>query len=442
MSPLFLFLFFLYQGGYLEGCHGFEVSVSVSGDDDGEVEVKILEVLLFNQGELLSLSCLSSESSQSSACYDGSIETSCTLTPSLPLIISSNGHYFDRIVILSSEGRVYGSLVSVSAEGSVFWEDSIRDKSSMHVFDIETAAQLNYPVQIVSTFSYNGEPAAAFHVEYLYHTVSEFIIVESWYTISGELKPELYFQRDDNRKLFEPFMSKIRYVVIDSVPARPHDWVDPSHQWMREESYDAFWVDDYQRKAARNYVDPTSRTLVICTDSDEIPRREIVAQLRNVALYDLFRYTVPLQMYFFYYSFRWMSVDTWYHPFIINAQGYHELDNLIYARVHPPEEASRSIPNAGWHLSYFLSHEDVVRKVESFPHREFDRPEFKADDHVHDCLLNGADIYQRENFKLQAIDPYKHAAELPQGWEAFHSQILRKQGLREDKKSDYSSKMY
>ena len=56
----------------------------------------------------------------------------------------------------------------------------------------------------------------------------------------------------------------------------------------------------------------------------------------------------------------------------------------------------RVLPNAGVHLSYFLSRADLRRKLASFAHRECDLPEHKTDEHLTACFCEGRDLMNRE----------------------------------------------
>jgi hypothetical protein len=231
----------------------------------------------------------------------------------------------------------------------------------------------NFPVSTVVTFSYNGEPAAFFHVKYLYDIVNLFIIVESRYTISGQEKSSLFFEEPQTQLKYSPYLDKIFYVVLDAIPPRPNNYIKPGlHDWMKNVSYDAFWADNYQRVTVRHYIEPTMKAIIVCADADEIISKEVLSSLKDEVLYDsgYFRLSQKIPMHMLYYNFNWY-MGSWAHPFVVDVPGYLAIDDYVQARVNQPSFLSDK--SSGWHLSYFLSRESIRNKISSFPHREFDR---------------------------------------------------------------------
>ena len=102
----------------------------------------------------------------------------------------------------------------------------------------------------------------------------------------------------------------------------------------------------------------------------------------------------------------------------------------LQSRVITAIDDSVEILHGGWHLSYFLSKEDIVRKVESFPHREYDLMEFKTHQHVEDCLQKGLDLYKRGDVQLDAVNLEANEHLWPQGWREYHEYVKRLQGVR------------
>jgi hypothetical protein len=85
----------------------------------------------------------------------------------------------------------------------------------------------------------------------------------------------------------------------------------------------------------------------------------------------------------------------------------------------------------GWHLSYFLSSKDIARKIESFPHREFDHEQFKVGDHVKRCVQTGADILMRDDFKLGRVSHATSSHMLPEGWQRLQDRLMKIQQQEE-----------
>ena len=79
------------------------------------------------------------------------------------------------------------------------------------------------PALLIITFPYNGEPMALLHLKYLYHFVDMFVIIEARWTHSGRRKPYLYFYK--NYHSFLPYAKKIHFLLIDSFPPMPKQYV-------------------------------------------------------------------------------------------------------------------------------------------------------------------------------------------------------------------------
>lgn len=79
--------------------------------------------------------------------------------------------------------------------------------------------------------------------------------------------------------------------------------------------------------------------------------------------------------------------------------------------------------DGGWHLSYYMGLADLARKLESFSHSEYDAPEFKAADHVLECIRTGRDLFNRgPAFDMLAAGP-ELRAQRPFGWEVFAKRL-------------------
>jgi beta-1,4-mannosyl-glycoprotein beta-1,4-N-acetylglucosaminyltransferase len=367
------------------------------------------------------------------------------------LRIDTNGLYFDQILISSSDDTIFGTLIEVSSDSNSlpFWSSQIKDKSNIHFFDLGELALTNFPVQIVDSFSYNGEPVALFHVQYLYPVINEFIIVESWITHSGLRKPFLFFQQPHIASQFAPYMDKITYLIVDEVPPRPQDYLMSFVPDDRD--HDAFWRENYQRIIGQQYLqdraaDPSSpisldKTIVMCVDSDEIFNRNMLSTFRDLRLFpssaevassssssplfsnhQKFKFRLEL----FYYNFNWSSGTPWDLAFLTDLQSYLLIKDFLGARV-TIEPKDYFVMSSGWHLSYFTSIDDIIRKIESMAHREYDLEEFKLREEVKRQVKEGKDLYRRDDLKLLPFDFESNEMQLPEGWEALQRVLLRLQ---------------
>lgn len=260
-------------------------------------------------------------------------------------------------------------------------------------------------IAVIDTFIYNGEPVAALRLKLLYPHVTQFVIVEARQTHTGQVKPELFTER--HADVFAPYIDKIKFIIIDEFPEPVHPTMT-SKSWIRE---------NYQRDIALKYITDTySEYILMVCDVDEIPSPNVVAALPS--RYFGLEYPTSFEMHFFYYNFGWKKKTMWNNSFCINDIGIRKASSTL---SNMRGNNSLYIPNAGWHASYFLSVGELVRKIESFAHTEYDLPDFKRVSHIQDCFATGKDIFARGvDEDLVAFDP----SYLPQDLRDFHSQIV------------------
>jgi len=266
---------------------------------------------------------------------------------------------------------------------------------------------------IIDAFCYNGEPIALQRLAYLFDQVDAFIIVEARESFSGIPKPFLHFERNSDQ--FAPFASKIIFHAIDRFPDMPEDWpkTNAKHTWMVSDAYASWWRETYQRDAIydayKKHFAPQQKSILLCADCDEIPRKHIFQTIRD-GLYDVCHTPIFLEMKFFYYSTKWLKPYHWYKAFIINDRGLAQY-SLTNCRVGMA--VNRYMPNAGWHFSYFLSIEELQQKVASFSHREYDKHEFTNAAHIKVCFDTGADLFKRSGTEDMQPTPPDVLAEVP-----------------------------
>ena len=216
--------------------------------------------------------------------------------------------------------------------------------------------------------------------------VDYFIVLESAVDFHDRPKP-LYVQ--DNWSRFSDFHPKMIHHVLN-VTGRTFS--DP---WAREH---------FSRNAMMDQVFPTLKgdrdrevqqgDVIIVSDVDEIPRPEIIKSLRNCE----FPRRLGLRTVYFRYSFQWtLREEQWRHP---QATFYNGPKNTVRPEDLRMGKVDAEIWNAGWHCSSCLgSLKDMVNKVTSFSHSEFNRPDF----------VDPAKILQRVR---QGRDPYNRTAKI------------------------------
>ena len=268
-------------------------------------------------------------------------------------------------------------------------------------------------VSVIDTFCFNGEWVVPMRLEYLNDWVDAFVIVESHWTHSGLRKPQLF--KDIYADWFVPYAHKIHWVIVNDFPEVTAEWLETyrAQSWMRDNQVHWF-REAYQRDVAGDYIrrhllgggnaGSAGDCIVHVSDADEIP---------NVSLFHsefkpaILAYTVPvyLEQVFFYYNFHWRKTYKWHRAYVIpGAQLTAKGTSLTQWRVCPSTD-SFIVSNAGWHFSYFMTPEELQKKLAAFAHRECDQERWNSLEHIHRCISQGLDLFERDNEAMTYYDP-------------------------------------
>lgn len=218
--------------------------------------------------------------------------------------------------------------------------------------------------------------------------VDYFVILESPVDFKDRSKP-LYLR--DNWSRYTNFHHKMIHHVLN---VTGHSFKDA---WERER---------FSRDAMMDQVFPTLTEdqkvnlgdVILVSDIDEIPRANTIKALRNCQ----FPHRLTLRTDYYRYSFQWLlREDQWIHPQATFYEG---------AETIKPESLRMGKPdgelfNAGWHCSSCLaSLQDMVNKITSFSHSEFNTPDFTDRSQILQRVRQGRDPYNRTAKIYDRID--------------------------------------
>lgn len=199
--------------------------------------------------------------------------------------------------------------------------------------------------------------------------VDYFVLVESVETFQGTPK-DLYFSA--HQEEFTPYLDRIIYVPLEN-----QEFALGGHPicsaWDRE---------NFQRQQIMrglSHAKPTD--IIIVSDVDEIPRKEVVV--------DLAKRINPIDEQAFLLSqyganfFMNRTYGSW-NGTIMASKAYFDRYQLFEVRINRHSLIPREnwIPNAGWHFSSLGGLPGWVQKLESFSHVEANRPDYKTEQHL------------------------------------------------------------
>ena len=243
----------------------------------------------------------------------------------------------------------------------------------------------------IDTFLFNGDWITKLRLEYLYDFVDYFYIVESRYTFSGMRKETLFVETYAD--WFEPYKSKVRIIVNEKSPlANP-------------------WDEEREQRDLITHIVLTDAgdkefTLSVC-DCDEIydisklPSKEQMLLNKTKVIYP------QMDLYYYRFTHHVQVENPWTMPFIIHSDLLQSEPSLNRIRVNKQIHDVPVTPfmiKSGWHFSFFLSIEDIQRKIRSFAHTEFNVPHITDRSGIEQRIAKGLDVFSRINLNI-AIEP-------------------------------------
>jgi beta-1,4-mannosyl-glycoprotein beta-1,4-N-acetylglucosaminyltransferase len=273
-------------------------------------------------------------------------------------------------------------------------------------------------VKIIDTILYNGEPIFELRLQLLYDVVDEFVIVEARETHSGVVKDELFTEK--HAEAFEQYKAKMTVIIIDTFPNITQEWrrAHSDVEFMNAGGLQHWYRENYQRNAVAEFIVnkfSSHRYIVLVCDADELPKPNTVLALKT--MYDALDTPVFLAMQMYYYNFNWTIPEPWLYAYAINGRGI-SAQHLSEPRV---ANRDRHIADSGWHCSYFLNTAGLIRKLQSFAHKEFNVDSIKQEAYIRQCITNGKDLLSRG--RSHDLVPYDVSA-LPIELQHFNSKLL------------------
>lgn len=235
---------------------------------------------------------------------------------------------------------------------------------------------------------YNGEiDMLELRLNELSKVVDIFVIVESTHTFSGQIKTESLL---DQWERVRPFARQIRYVVVTDLLRAPGPWQRETLQ---------------RNSCLHGLADIQPADLILLSDVDELPRAEVIAQIRADEAHHIFGF----ELSFRYFSLDYCNVSgpesniTWTVAFRPDALHTHSPEQLRYA-VRKREVVGKILKNAGWHFSYLSDEAGIRRKIRAFSHQEFNTSEFLDTIDIPTLIRTRGDLFGRKGFVWDIAD--------------------------------------
>lgn len=238
-------------------------------------------------------------------------------------------------------------------------------------------------MKIFDCFTYfNEEEMLRVRFEELGDIVDHFVIVEASETFTGKEKPFYLDQLPNWAKKWEDKIIRIK------IHFNSPDLSTVKSPWEREH---------YQRNAIRFGLDKAEADdIVIISDADEIISSNTINQLKLVET------PARLDVKQYFWNYNWQvpqHCNQGARPIVAR---FKDLENHSCQELRAGDW--HTIPDAGWHFSFFGETEKIKNKIESFAHTEYDITEYKNDEAILYRMNNGIDPFDRFPLKYYEID--------------------------------------
>ena len=219
--------------------------------------------------------------------------------------------------------------------------------------------------------------------------VDYFVISESTKTHQGHNK-KINF----DIKNFPKFKKKIKFVIADYT-----NKIDFKNHTGGESI-----IEQHQRNNLINGIkDASSEDLIILSDSDEIPDLSKINQIKKNKKFiafsqKMFMYKLNLQNI---NESGWIGSRIAKKKDIVSMQVLRNLKFKDYPfwRI---DKKNLQIINGGWHFSYLQTSNQILEKIKSFSHGEFNDGSLN-ESNIDEKILRNEDIFNR-GIKLKKID--------------------------------------
>lgn len=269
--------------------------------------------------------------------------------------------------------------------------------------------------RVFDLFQFNSElDMLELRLNELGDVVDYFVLMESTVTHSGKPK-KLFFDSSKHESRFQRFMHKIVHVVENDTIAQS-------------------FTDAHAREAAQRsslirgleQMNASDTDLVIFADLDEIPRSDIISLLRACEGYD-FPVTIHTPVYLYDFGCRttdnsWKRVKVLQRSQLKGECTFELFPTAVCPHIARDSQEMRlglmslrplTISNGGWHLSFFMSTDQIVDKLHAYSHPERNTAQNNDREYLECLIYSCRHVNEQDHAIARVPDPLEHGVVVP-----------------------------
>ena len=243
---------------------------------------------------------------------------------------------------------------------------------------------------IIDAFTFfNEEELVTLRIKYLSDIVDHFLIVEADVTHTGK-KKSWNFPKVLNTNL-KQYSNKIEYkqMTVDLEKAEAEK--NPNYigktlgrSWRIETLQRNFIKEAYKKISTPNDI-------IIISDLDEIPSKEKISFIKSCD----FKKIAPIAFgqSLFHLNCNYLDLEEWIGSIVITNQLIEKYEPQVFRDY---KNRISHLSDAGWSLSSFGGPKKIREKLEAFCHEEFNKEEYKDENHLKKCMQTGSDLFNRK----------------------------------------------
>ena len=224
--------------------------------------------------------------------------------------------------------------------------------------------------------------------------VDKFIIAEATRDHTGKDK-KLNF----DFKNFPKFKNKIEYIIVDDLPLNVGKF---KKNWQVHHIRD-----QHQRNAlSRGYSNLSDEDLIMISDIDEIPDPKKINNFQLKSRYGCFmQKNFQSKINLLNTSDKyWMGTKIIQKKNMKTPQWLRNIKTSkpAFWKFYKPRQP-QLIYDGGWHFSFLKNPRGISKKIKSYSHSEYNKPEFTDENKIEERIKNRVDIFDR-NYKYEKIN--------------------------------------
>jgi beta-1,4-mannosyl-glycoprotein beta-1,4-N-acetylglucosaminyltransferase len=277
--------------------------------------------------------------------------------------------------------------------------------------------------RVFDCFTFNGEhDLLRLRMQALRGVVDYAVIAEADRTFTGKRKP----------LRFDPGMlpsggPKVVYLPVTDLEE------NPASAWANENRQRNALGRILTQPPPEIHAGVRDEDRILLSDVDEIPHPQRLADFRP----EHYRSAVLVQRNFVYAFNNLALADDgapllWQRARLTTAGHFRRWFGSMqrlrdFRRQGPMRGLARAwnklrtqrLQDAGWHFSYLMTPEQIIEKLASFSHQEFNTPEIASLDHIRRCVQEGKDMFSGRRLRVVPLDS------------SFPAALLRERGRYE-----------